>query len=81
MIPTLFNGQIDYDALATALQRNRGKPAILNVNIGTTVKGAVDDLDRILRTLSMAGYEREDYYVHCDGALFAMMMPFVEYAH
>ena len=26
-------------------------------------------------------YEREDYYVHCDGALFAMMMPFVEYAH
>jgi hypothetical protein len=25
-------------------------------------------------------YEREDYYVHCDGALFAMMMPFVEYA-
>ena len=65
MIPTLFNGQIDYDALATALRRNRGKPAILNVNIGTTVKGAVDDLDRILRTLSMTGYEREDYYVDC----------------
>ena len=26
---------------------NKDKPAILNVNIGTTVKGAVDDLDRV----------------------------------
>ena len=27
--------------------KNKDRPAILNVNIGTTVKGAVDDLDRV----------------------------------
>lgn len=27
---------------------NKGRAAIVNVNIGTTVKGAVDDLDRVL---------------------------------
>lgn len=79
-IPALPMGEMDYEALSRALVRNKGRPAIVNVNIGTTVKGAVDNLDRILRTLARAGYQREDFYIHCDGALFAMMMPFVEYA-
>ena len=80
VVPTLPTGEIDYSALSQRLSANRGRPAILNVNIGTTVKGAVDDLDRILRLLSVCGYEREEYHVHCDGALFAMMMPFIDYA-
>jgi len=80
VVRTLPTGEIDYTALRSALDANRGRPAILNVNIGTTVKGAVDDLDRILRILSVTGYTREQYHVHCDGALFAMMMPFIEYA-
>jgi len=80
VIPTLPVGEIDYSALGQALQKNKGRAAILNVNIGTTVKGAVDNLDRILRTLTLSGYARDDFYVHCDGALFAMMMPFVDYA-
>ena len=80
VIPTLPVGEIDYDVLGSALKLNQGRPAIINCNIGTTVKGAVDNLDRILRTLRLSGYQRKDFYVHCDGALFAMMMPFVEYA-
>ena len=40
-------GEIDYDELRAALVKNKARPAILNVNIGTTVKGAVDDLDRV----------------------------------
>jgi histidine decarboxylase len=46
-VATLPTGEIDYDALAAALAANKDKPAILNVNIGTTVKGAVDDLDKV----------------------------------
>ena len=80
VVPTLPTGEIDYNELCRALRRNRGRAAIMNVNIGTTVKGAVDDLDRILRVLDSAGYGRDEFYVHCDGALFAMMMPFVDYA-
>ncbi|KAL7532266.1 hypothetical protein ACHAWF_004077 [Thalassiosira exigua] len=79
-IPTLPMGEIDYDALATELDKNRDRPAIINVNIGTTVKGAVDNLDRILRILKSLDIPRERYHIHLDGALFAMMMPFVDYA-
>jgi len=79
-IPTLPMGEIDYDVLAAELERNRDRPAIINVNIGTTVKGAVDNLDRILRILKRLDIPRERFHIHCDGALFAMMMPFVDYA-
>ncbi len=46
-VNTLETGEIDYDELRERLVENSHRPAILNVNIGTTVKGAVDDLDRV----------------------------------
>jgi histidine decarboxylase len=52
----------------------------LNVNIGTTVKGAVDNLDRILEILKQEQIPREQFHIHCDGALFALMMPFIDSA-
>lgn len=81
-IDTRPGGEIDYEKLEVALAENKraGRPAIINVNIGTTVKGAVDNLDRILRILRTLGYTREEYYIHCDGALFAMMLPFLQWA-
>ncbi|KAL7500883.1 hypothetical protein ACHAWT_010384 [Skeletonema menzelii] len=79
-IPTLPMGEIDYDALAAEISKNKDRPVIINVNIGTTVKGAVDNLDRILRILKTLDIPRERYHIHCDGALFAMMMPFVDWA-
>jgi histidine decarboxylase len=79
-IPTLPMGEIDYDLLAEAIDQNRDRPVIMNVNIGTTVKGAVDNLDRILRILKNLDIPRERFYIHCDGALFALMMPFIDYA-
>lgn len=79
-VPTLPMGEIDYEALSRELSKNRDRPAIINVNIGTTVKGAVDDLDRILQILEDLQIPRERYHIHCDGALFAMMMPFIDHA-
>ena len=79
-IPTLPMGEIDYDILAAAIRKNSDRPVILNVNIGTTVKGAVDNLDRILRILKQEQIPREQFYIHCDGALFALMMPFIDFA-
>jgi histidine decarboxylase len=79
-IPTLPMGEINYDLLAQELDRNRHVPAIINVNIGTTVKGAVDDLDRIIQILHELDIPRERYHIHCDGALFALMMPFIDNA-
>ena len=45
-VGTLETGEIDYEELKQHLIANNHRPAILNVNIGTTVKGAVDDLDK-----------------------------------
>ncbi|KAE8704384.1 Serine decarboxylase [Hibiscus syriacus] len=66
--------------LRVKLLANKDKPAILNVNIGTTVKGAVDDLDHVIQTLEECGFSHDRFYIHCDGALFGLMMPFVKRA-
>jgi histidine decarboxylase len=79
-IPTLPMGEIDYEVLEQEIMKNRDRPVIINVNIGTTVKGAVDNLDRILRILQSLNIPREQFHIHCDGALNALMLPFVEWA-
>lgn len=75
------SGEMDYDDFKTQLQKNPRVPAIVNVNIGTTVKGAVDDINRILETLSAVGFDNNRFYIHCDGALFGMMLPFIDLDH
>eukprot|EP00941_MAST-03F_sp_MAST-3F-sp1_P004775 g4775.t1 len=78
-IDTIPSGELDYAILEQKLAENRDKPAIININVGTTVKGAVDNLDRVLRILSNLEFKRDEFYIHCDGALFALMLPFVQY--
>ncbi|XXG73501.1 hypothetical protein AAC387_Pa07g2409 [Persea americana] len=79
-VDTLISGEIDCADFRTKLLQNRDKPAIVNVNIGTTVKGAVDDLDLVIKTLEEIGYKHDQFYIHCDGALFGLMIPFVKRA-
>ncbi|KAK6938290.1 Pyridoxal phosphate-dependent decarboxylase [Dillenia turbinata] len=79
-VDTLISGEIDCTDFRTKLIPNKEKPAIINVNIGTTVKGAVDDLDLVIQTLEECGYSHDRFYIHCDGALFGLMMPFVKRA-
>jgi len=45
---------------------------------GTTVKGAVDDLDLVIKKIEEAGFSNDRFYIHCDGALFGLMLPFVK---
>lgn len=77
-IETVHTGEIDYDDLEKHLLENRDRPVIINANIGTTVKGAVDDVHRILKILKSLKIPSNEFYVHCDGALFALMLPFVD---
>ncbi|KAF7016478.1 hypothetical protein CFC21_030083 [Triticum aestivum] len=78
-VDTLVSGEIDCADFGRKLLENKDKPAIINVNIGTTVKGAVDDLDLVIETLEKSGF-KDRFYIHCDGALFGLMMPFVKQA-
>ncbi|KAH9609006.1 hypothetical protein KSS87_020555 [Heliosperma pusillum] len=79
-IETLVSGEIDCADFKAKLLQNKDKPAIINVNIGTTVKGAVDDLDLVIQTLEESGFPHNRFYIHCDGALFGLMLPFVRKA-
>ena len=76
MIKSQPNGEIDYQDLAETLHIHRDVPAIIFANIGTTMSGAVDNLDKI--KLIMAGLAISQYYIHCDAALGGMILPFVQ---
>ena len=76
MIRSQDNGEMDYDDLRESMRINRDAPALIIANIGTTMKGAVDDLDRIREIIDDLAITRT--YIHADGALSGMILPFVD---
>ncbi|KAK2404440.1 serine decarboxylase [Trifolium repens] len=79
-VGSLISGEIDCVELEASLLANKDKPAIINLNIGTTLKGAIDDIDLVIETLYKCGFTRDRFYIHCDGALFGIMLPFIDQA-
>lgn len=76
MIRSQADGEIDYADLEESLRIHRDTPAIFFLNVGTTMTGAMDRVDRVLeitRRLRLA-----HFYVHVDAALSGMILPFVE---
>lgn len=76
MIRSRPDGEIDYDDLDETLAIHRDVPPIVFANIGTTMRGAVDNLDRIKAILKKRAIKR--YYIHADAALSGMVLPFVD---
>ncbi len=76
MLRSTNNGEMDYDDLRETLRIYRDIPPIIFANIGTTMKGAVDDLGQINEILKSLAIPR--YYIHCDAALSGMILPFAE---
>ena len=75
-IPTLLNGEIDCDQMAPAIKYVTGQnaspenisPVVLVATLGTTVKGACDDVCLMLKALYKLGLSREKIFVHLDAA-------------
>ena len=76
MIRSQDNGEIDYDDLYETIRINRDAPVVIVANIGTTMKGAVDDVAKVRAILDDLAITQ--YYVHADAALSGMILPFVE---
>ena len=76
LIKSQESGEIDYDDLYETIRINRDVPAIFIANIGTTMKGAVDDVSRVRGILDDLAVT--SYYIHGDAALSGMILPFVE---
>ena len=78
LVPAHEDGTLDLAAFRAALRdekAHRARPAVVNVNLGTTMTGGHDDLDGIVAVL-----REEDvrFHLHCDAALSGMTLPFLE---
>ncbi len=76
MIKSQPNGEMDYHDLAATIRIHRDVPPIIFANIGTTMTGAVDNLQAIKDILQ--DYVINAYYIHADAALSGMILPFVD---
>lgn len=70
------NGELDYEDLAESLRINRHIPPIIFANIGTTMKGAIDNLERIRAILEELALPR--HYIHADAALHGFGLAFLD---
>ena len=69
-------GQLDLEDFEATLTLNRDVPAIVVANVGTTMTGAVDDIEGIRRICK--NLVINDLYIHADCALSGMILPFVD---
>ncbi len=77
-IPSSANGEIRYDLLARSIKEKNDKTPIIFANIGSTMLGAIDNINLIQNALSNLGIPRQDYFLHADAALSGMILPFVD---
>ena len=76
MIRSKPDGEMDYEDLEESLCIHRDAPPIFFVNVGTTMTGAIDRVDRIreiTRRLCLP-----HHYLHVDAALSGMILPFID---
>jgi histidine decarboxylase len=76
MIRSLPGGEIDCEDLRETIRVRRDVPPIVFANVGTTMKGAVDDLAAIRTVLDDLAIPAS--YIHVDAALSGMILPFVD---
>ena len=75
-VPVDSYGEMNYAKLGAAISQHPGKPAIIMANIGTTMTGAIDDVHLIRAGLEAMGVT--EYYIHCDGALHGLILPYTQ---
>lgn len=78
LVESQFNGEMDYADLIKKIKHDNEKHPIIFANIGTTVRGAIDNIATIQQSIKELGIERKDYYLHADAALSGMILPFVD---
>lgn len=77
------NGEMDYVHLSEVLlelKENKGHDfgIIINLNIGTTMSGAIDNLKQVNACIDASGISRKDVLIHADAALLGFIYPFME---
>ena len=76
MIRSDPDGRVNLDDLRETIKIHRDVPPIIFANIGTTMKGAIDDVRGMRRVMEELG--KDQYYIHADAAFSGMILPFVD---
>ena len=76
MVRSLPDGRMDLDDLRETLRIHCSVPPIVCATVGTTMKGAVDDIAAIHGMFDEFALER--HYIHADAALSGMILPFID---
>jgi len=69
-------GEINYENLFNLISQNLNSPVIIMANIGTTMTGAIDNIHEI--KLGLKKLNIKNFYIHCDGALHGLMLPYTQ---
>lgn len=77
VIESQENGEIDYKDFDEKVSKHADKYIIINANLGTTMKGAMDNTQEIYRILRKH-HKHNESYIHMDGALSGFYLPFLE---
>lgn len=75
MIRANMKGEIDLEDFEETVRVHRDCPAIIFTNFGTTMMGAIDDVHALSKILEK--YKIDNHYIHADGALSGMILPFI----
>ncbi|MBU4502365.1 MAG: histidine decarboxylase [Nanoarchaeota archaeon] len=78
VIESQSNGEINYASLEKSIKRNSKEGLIINLNVGSTMKGAIDNPGKIQEILQNSRIK--NYYIHADAAFFGGYLPFLDKA-
>ncbi len=67
------NGEMDYRDFEKKLGKH--KKVVVVANIGSTMRGAVDNVDKIVEILEKKGVK---FHLHADAAFYGMILPFAD---
>lgn len=71
LVKSQNNGEIDYDDFEKKIKTKT--EAIVVANIGSTMTGAIDQVEKLSKILSK---HKIKYHLHADAALYGMILPF-----
>lgn len=71
------SGEICLDEFQRLVKTYADRDLIITLTCGTTIRGAHDDIQGCLDVLESEGIPRKQRYIHVDGALNAMVLPFL----
>lgn len=78
VLKSTATGEISYEDLQKQISPYLNRPALVICNLSTTFRGAYDSAEKLLNVFLDRGFDRSQIFLHGDGALGGMILPFLK---